>query len=238
MTLIHALFPSSQPIGSRIKNILSNPSALFNDDYSNPDYNPPTEYYKTMLAFHLRGDKAITPGKVFFLGDSLTQGLPVSSVIKDAVNYGVGTDDTTGLANRINQYESVKSAKALVIAIGVNDLLIRSNDEISDNYIELLDALPPGPLIFCSLMLPIQESVRSEWYGRSSKRIRELNKRFAAICENRGHVVIDATTALSDQQGELIADYHEGDGLHLASNGYKVWMAVIKEALDAASNAN
>ncbi len=231
-----ALLVSSRPLGDRIADVVANPAKLLRRHTQDGGYSPPTYHYKAMVAFHLRGDSLLLPGQIFFLGDSLTQGLPVSSVIQNAVNYGIGTDDTGGLIKRIQQYESLHSARALVIAIGVNDLLIRDDDELMANYNQLLDSLPDGPIVMCALMLPIQESIRTEWHGRSSMRIRAVNARMAESCRERSYEVIDATDILSDDNGELQSHLHEGDGLHLSQAGYAAWIPVLKAALQKALN--
>ena len=79
-----------------------------------------TAHHENMLAFHLRGDAALPPGRWLFFGDSIVQGLPAGALGVPAVNYGIGNDDAIGVAARLPSYDSVATAAAVVLGVGVN----------------------------------------------------------------------------------------------------------------------
>ena len=86
-----------------------------------------TKHYTRMMMYHERMDSSIPTGSVIFIGDSITQGLATSAISQLSVNYGIGSDTTLGVIERLDTYHSINTAKAVVIAIGINDIK-RRND--------------------------------------------------------------------------------------------------------------
>lgn len=80
-----------------------------------------TPHYHRMLEYHKRMDGNVLTGSVIFFGDSITQGLCVSAVASHSVNYGIGSDTTFGVLERLKYYRSINRADVVVISIGVND---------------------------------------------------------------------------------------------------------------------
>ncbi len=188
-------------------------------------------HYVNMVQYHERGDAALPPGRVLFLGDSITQGLPVAAATSRGVNYGIGSDDTVGLLARLEKYESINSAAAVVIAMGSNDMNRVTDAELSTNYEAVLDAIPSDVPVICSAILPIDEPVRSNWLDRSNKRIIKLNTDIESLCTNRGYLFVDPTAAMSNDDGNLKSEFHVGDGLHLNADGNAQWIVDLKAAL-------
>ena len=180
-----------------------------------------------MVSSHLRIDSNLPHQSTIFIGDSITQGLAVSAITSPSVNYGIGHDTTYGVIQRIDKYQSLESAKAVVLAIGYNDLKRRSNDEIIENYQRILKTVPEKPQIIISAILPLDERVKGVF---GNKRIRDINAALNTISKQTPNTkFIDATENLLDASQNLAQDYHEGDGIHLSSEGYKVWINALKE---------
>ena len=192
-----------------------------------------TEHYKRMMVYHQYMDGNVPEGAVVFVGDSITQGLCVSAVWDRAVNYGIGSDTTVGVLQRLPKYASMSRAAAVVIAIGVNDLKRRDNAEILGNYKKIMDAVPAGtPLVF-SAVLPLDDRAKAEAENRNG-RIRELNKGLAELCatDTRCYFV-DITASLVDETGNLQPSFHVGDGVHLNTAGYAQWINDLREHLES-----
>ncbi len=194
----------------------------------------PTEHYKTMLTFHLLADGHIPDGSVLFIGDSFVQGLCVQAVTHKGVNLGIGTDTVSGVAHRLPLYKSLKSASAIVLAIGVNDLSRRSDHVIIDAYRLILAEVPQHVPIVISGILPVDESA----YGRKrNERIKKLNGELKNVCSSTQNChFIDSGDQLKDLNGNLKAEYHTGDGMHLNTNGYRVWIGELKEIVTRIEN--
>jgi len=94
---------------SRIKSLLTNKVA------------EQSYLYDALLPYHKRMDGSVPNKSVVFIGDSMVQALVTSAIANHTVNYGIGGDTIGGLTNRIPLYESMDSARAIVISVGVND---------------------------------------------------------------------------------------------------------------------
>lgn len=203
-----------------------------------------TEHYSRMLRYQARMDGNVPDGSVFFIGDSLTQGLCSDAVISPSVNYGIGSDTTVGVLRRLPEYHSLQRASAVVIAIGVNDLMFRHNREIVANYSRILQELSSGLPVVCSAVLPINEAVYDGPSAVNNQRICDLNASLKVLASNRpGCVFLDVGGSLVDQEGNLLAALHDGDGVHINSEGNRIWIdglrvAIAKAKQDSAANGS
>lgn len=189
----------------------------------------PTRYYRDMVWLQGQTDSQVPGNAVLFIGDSITQGLFVSRVAACGVNYGVAGDTTDGVLRRLQVYGSLGSAGAVILAIGVNDLKYRTNDEIVANYRHILAAIPVRVPIIFSAIHPVDDELRgSDW----NRRIIELNSAARGLCEMRENCLYSSVhDVLANNDGELSDSYHIGDGLHLSSSGYSVWSSELARQL-------
>lgn len=199
--------------------------------------NPPeiTHFYKEMLGSHLQLDGSVESGSVIFLGDSITQGLNVSAVTKQAINYGIGMDTSYGLLKRVPQYKSLTEASTVVIAIGINDLIRvkRSPAEILKNYKTILENLPKKANVIMQAVFPVDETKGTT--GTNS-RIIQLNGMLKTLAEEKGHTLINIKELFLNNEGNLKEVLHVGDGLHLSSEGYKLWITALNQTLSSPSD--
>ena len=195
--------------------------------YKSPEL---SEYYNEITAYHKRMDGSVPRGATIFIGDSITQSLATSAVSELSVNYGIGSDTTLGVLNRLPIYESINSIKAVVIAIGVHDLARRNNDSIIHNYEEILDYIPKNTKILVSAILPIDERVQSK--KSSNERISKLNSSLEKLAENYENVVfVDSSNWLKGDDDNLKTEFHSGDGVHLSTAGYEIWISQLRASL-------
>jgi len=186
-----------------------------------------TYIYKNTLTFHQRVDKNIPKKSIYFIGDSMVQGLAVTAIIDNAINFGIGQDTTLGVINRIPLYTSLKYAKLIVIAIGVNDLVSRNNQQIINNYKHIIRIIPKNVPVLFSSVLPVKRKDLS-----INSRIGRLNKRLKIICSKADRTYfLDISSLIEDSQGNLDNKYHIGDGLHLNKLGNQLWIDQIKNKI-------
>lgn len=196
-------------------------------------YNSPelSAYYDRITTYHSRMDGNVPKGATLFIGDSITQGLATSAITKLSVNYGIGSDTTLGVLNRIKVYKSINRAKAIVIAIGVNDLNKRGDEKIVSNFKNIFDLLPSDMPIILSAVLPVDEKVQS--MRTKNIRISRLNELLLSLSDRYNNVVfMNAGSLLQGSDENLKSDLHVGDGVHLNTAGYKIWIEQIKTALN------
>ncbi len=196
-----------------------------------------TSHYHRMLAFHKRADENIPDKSLIFIGDSLTQGLAVIAVSQQSVNYGIGHDTTVGVLKRIPFYNSIKESEAVVVAIGINDLKRRSNDEIVKNYQEIVSLIPKKIPILFSAVFPVDEMAS----GRVgfNERVKELNTSLDDICKKSKRLYfLNISNLVINSHGNLSTNYHIGDGVHLNGLGNKIWIAKLKEYIQVIARSN
>ena len=186
-----------------------------------------TPFYIEMVGSQQQLDGSIAEGAVIFLGDSITQGLNVSAVTHPAINYGIGMDTTYGLINRIPKYSSLAKASQIVIAIGVNDLIRthRDNDAVLNNFRKVFELLPEGIPVIVQALLPVDERVTLKGFNQ---RVIQVNNRLELLATSNNAKFINMANDLTNEQGNLKSKYHIGDGLHLSSLAYNVWIDRLK----------
>ena len=185
-----------------------------------------TSHFYTMLAFHRRIDKNLPAKSVLFIGDSITQGLAVSAVYPQSVNFGIGQDTTFGVVTRLPIYTSIPRSKLVVVAVGVNDLMRRQNDEIIENYRKIISLIPANVPILFSAIFPVDE-VASELKGVNA-RINKINIRLGQLCSDNPRLYfINSSEFFVDANGGLAQDFHIGDGIHLNSIANGIWITKL-----------
>jgi len=180
-------------------------------------------------------DGNVPDGSVLFIGDSLVQGLCTDAVACPSVNYGIGQDTTIGVLTRLPQYRSLLRASALVLEIGANDMSRRDNQQIIENYRQILDAVPRSTPVVCSAVLPVNERLLSPPDESAIARIRDFNALLEALCSaDLRCVFVDPANRLVDADGNLAAALQDGDGVHPNSDGNRIWIDELRAALQKA----
>jgi len=188
-----------------------------------------TQHYYNMVMFHVQIEQTLPFSSVLFIGDSITQGLAVSAVVKNAVNYGIGNDTTFGVIKRLSIYKSIPHSKGIVLAIGHNDLRIRSVSRTIDNFKLILDSLPIDKNVILSAVLPIDETATDS--GINNRQIIELNKKIEELSRAYVNVKFLNISEHISLRGNLLRQYHVGDGVHLSKLGYTTWIAELKKVI-------
>ncbi len=193
-----------------------------------------TQFYQDMLIYHKRVDRNVNKGAILFFGDSFIQSLAVASVSPDAYNFGIGHDTSNDLFNRLQMYESISKAKIIVVLIGINDYKFRENGDILLNYDRIIGAIPRDKMVILNAVFPVDESITKgiKNNNRFNKKIRELNNKSRQLCKTYENVYFnDISNLVIDLSGNLSHKYHEGDGVHLSKEGYKIWINSLKKVI-------
>ncbi len=190
-----------------------------------------SKHYYSMLGYQSRMDGQVPDGAVVFIGDSLTQSLAVSNISPNAFNYGIGSDTTLGVLQRLEVYRSLARAETVVLAIGVNDLKRRDPDAIIENYQSILQRLPKQAAVVISALHPVDEKMRSSL--QTNRRIQQVNQGLRKLADaSATRAYCDITPQLAGADGNLKPAYHVGDGIHLSAAGYALWTAGLKAAIE------
>ncbi len=193
-----------------------------------------TEFYHDMVGYHLRMDGNVPNGSIIFIGDSFIQGLCVSAVAPESVNYGIGGDTTVGVLQRLTSYSSLNQAGIVVVAIGFNDLKFRDNNGILRNYSAIAEQMPHNIPIIFSAVLPVNEKKHENLHGRN-QRIQAINTELKAFTmKSKNLFFVNVGPFLIDVQGNLADEYHDGDGVHLNARGNNIWIIELQKTIKKA----
>ncbi len=189
-------------------------------------------YFYHMLGFHKRIDANIPKNSIIAIGDSLMQGLAIESLHPMIFNFGIGEDTTLGVLKRVPQYNSIKSSKLVILAIGLNDLKRRTNSEIIKNYINVINMIPSHTKILVSAIHPVN-SLQNSKLKNYNKRISDINTKLKQISQKSERLYfIDISENLSDIAGNLSIQYNIGDGVHLNKSANQIWLSALKESIN------
>ncbi|NUS55039.1 MAG: hypothetical protein HOV66_09280 [Streptomycetaceae bacterium] len=171
---------------------------------------------------HLRPE----PGKVVFLGDSITEGglwhewFPEHPVL----NRGIGGNTVDEVAERLDT--ALTDPSAVFLLIGTNDLgmgagVQETASRCRDLVADLRTRAPHAPLFVQSVM-PRQHKFADQ--------IRQLNTHYQRIADDADATYIDLWPALDDGSGQLRGEFTL-DLLHLNGAGYAAWVRELQPHL-------
>lgn len=185
-----------------------------------------TGFRSETLGHLARRDAVAEDGRIVFLGSSTFHALDDASISPLALNLGLGGDTTRGLIGRLPGYRSARHARAIVVNIGLNELM-RGDTAEDLPYDDLLSQLDPArPLVILGL-----QQVRREDPARQQEirtQISTANERLRRLCVTRP--VCRFVPNPVDETPEGLRLLGE-DGIHLSRDGYAELRPRLRAAL-------
>jgi len=177
--------------------------------------------------------ETVIPGKVIFLGNSITEGGNWKRLLNDSsvINRGISGDNTFGVLARIDDVVKRQPEKVFLL-IGTNDLSKKIPDEvILENIFSIVSKIragSPKTKIFVQSILPVNASFEKfpNHYDNDSD-IMIINDQLSRYSERLRYTYIDLYRKFLDEEGKLKKSYTY-DGLHLTSAGYQHWVEILK----------
>lgn len=187
-----------------------------------------SDFHYDLLRYQKIQDESMPEEVAIFIGDSLIQGLVTFSVVDKSVNFGIGGDTSFAVLQRIDEYQSIHTAKSIVMMIGINDLVRgRKESDLIKNVELILKKMGDVP-VYLSAVLPVDEQA-GPWSGLN-KKIDSVNQQFMNLSENLQNVrFLNSNSVLRGNSGYLLASAHVGDGIHLSPKGYALWVEFLKQ---------
>lgn len=179
-----------------------------------------------------------------FIGDSLTTGFSLYSVIEsnfyanvglstlnirnDAfVNIG-GVDYTVLDALR----QKPDSFKKIYVSMGINELYRTASAYKSaiSGILAEIRAICPDAVIYVQSMLPMSASASSGKYAEygGNEKIAAFNSSLLELCRESGYYYVDVFSVMSDGSGALPDDFTGADGIHLKPAQYQLWAQYLR----------
>jgi lysophospholipase L1-like esterase len=170
-----------------------------------------------------------TPGRVIFLGDSITEWSAWEDWFPElrTTNRGIGGQAICDVRARL--HSAIVEPKAVSLLIGTNDLhgLGQSSnvDQIADQMralVHCIRGMAPSASLLINSVLPRSTHFRD--------RIIKLNAHYQRIADENGVTYVDVWPALAGADGAIRPEM-TADGLHLSIAGYKAWTDVLRPHL-------
>lgn len=177
------------------------------------------------------------PGQILFVGSSLMEQFPINELVMDLnlpyiiYNRGIGGSTTEELAEVLDVCVYDLKPKHIFINIGTNDLNEGDNpiDALIGRYENILNEIKahlPESKLHLMAYYPVNEPIglRDPFMGelfkhRTNARIRQANEAVKQLAERVGAKYYDFNEGLTDEAGNLKAEY-TAEGMHFYADGY------------------
>jgi lysophospholipase L1-like esterase len=166
---------------------------------------------------------------VILAGDSLIGMMPDRWIDPRAVNFALGGATVEHIRAQLRSLRLPDDVRALVLLVGSNDIVHRPLSAAERDLRALLAELPANlPVILCTVP-PVDPSIQRE---RPTEAIQSLNARWAVCAAARPNTrLVRVESFLADATGHLPPSWHQGDGLHLNSEGNRRFAAQLRATL-------
>jgi lysophospholipase L1-like esterase len=158
---------------------------------------------------------------IVFVGNSITEGFPLSELFNSVriKNRGIGGDNSFDILYRIDDILKYQP-KSIFLMVGINDIHQRLPEEITmTNISQILKKIKEtNTTIYIQSILPTSDSAINVI-------VRKYNQRLKKLAKNEQNKFIDLYPKFISRN--KIADSLTYDGLHLTTQGYKIWKSEI-----------
>jgi len=181
------------------------------------------------------------PGRVVFLGDSITDGWKLAQYFpgKPYVNRGISGQTTPQMLARMFEDVINLQPAALVIFAGTNDVARNTGPEtaamVEENFQMMteLAQLHGIRVILCSVTPVADYGPRRMTDTRPPADILKLNAWLKDYAAKSGAIYCDYFSAVADEKG-MLKEGISRDGLHPNDKGYELMAPVVSAAIQQA----
>jgi lysophospholipase L1-like esterase len=184
--------------------------------------------YLAIVERHRLENQTLDARCVVLIGDSLSEAFPAQLAVPRRWSIrGISGDRVRHVAARLESSALAAPCATVAVLVGSNDVVIDgvAPAQVAAQIEALASALRAGAK---HVVLTTVPPVRGR-FAAANEAIRSLDERIRKLGE-RGFAVAELHTALADPAGELDAAYSR-DGLHLTTEGYERWAAVLDAVL-------
>jgi lysophospholipase L1-like esterase len=176
----------------------------------------------------------IVPGRIIFLGNSITEMGDWKKVLNDStvINRGIGGDITYGVLKRLKDITDRNPSKVFIL-LGINDIGKDIPDVvIVDNYLKIVREIHdkcPKTMIYVQSVLPVNPGLPHfpQHYDKQ-EHILALNKLLESHAKEGNYTYVDIFHLFADADGRLMSQYTY-EGLHLRPPAYTIWKDYLKK---------
>ncbi len=177
-----------------------------------------------------------------FIGDSLTDGIKLYSVMKDTTvlsNTGINVETIFTKeciemddGRELTMLDALKEVnpKKIYIMLGANGIAWFSRTTFVDYYSEFIDqvkAQHPNSIIYVQSILPVTKSKSDSDSRFANSKIDEFNQGLMEMCKEKQVYYVNVAEALKDANGAL-PEEASLDGIHFGVDTYNKWFDYLK----------
>lgn len=176
----------------------------------------------------------IVPGRIIFLGNSITEMGNWKKVLNDTtvINRGIGGDITYGVLKRLKDITDRQPSKVFIL-LGINDIGKDIPEAvIMDNYLKILKEIHTKcrqTKVYVQSVLPVNSTVANfpQHYDKE-EHVLNLNKLLMANAQTGNYTFVDIFHLFTDANQRLKSEL-TFEGLHLKPEAYVIWAAYLKK---------
>jgi len=176
----------------------------------------------------------VVPGRIIFLGNSITQIGDWKKLLNDStvINRGIAGDVTFGVLKRLDDVTRRQPSK-LFLLIGINDIGKDIPDAvIADNIRKIITRIhneSPSTTIYLQSILPVNPDIKGfpQHYDKNEHVI-STNILLKKVADDTHVQFVDTYTFFCDENKKLKKEFTI-EGLHINLQGYEAWVAFLKD---------
>ncbi len=180
---------------------------------------------RSTSTFLQRVEANAAKNSIYFLGDSLVQGLNTSRIHQNSINLGIGHDQTDDVRQRIQDYVMIDSAKLVIFAVGINDLRHFSVEITLSKYKQLIEENKQLKRIAIHAIFPINTNVLGD---ELAIKIHNFNLQLKNLTLKYQHINFIEIPYQFNKSNNPPSEFYLNDGLHLSPLGNDTWIEYLQ----------
>lgn len=151
----------------------------------------------------------------------------LGNVVKASVTVN---GQTLFLGDACRQYKPQK----LILTVGINGLATWSKDSFLSCYQKLINTVKtasPNTEIYLQSVYPISPKAQEKLPNFTNEKITQLNLWIKELAQENKLLFLNTASVLINENGNLKENYHNGDGLHLSTQGFNAMLSYVEEQL-------
>jgi lysophospholipase L1-like esterase len=191
-----------------------------------PTFSHFIDFYQQSTATILqRAEANAAKDSIYFIGDSLVQGLNTTRIHKNTINLGVGHDQINNIHQRVQNYVMIDRAKLVIFAAGINDLRHFTVELTLSKYKQLIEANKQLKHIAVHAILPVNTNILGE---ELATKIENLNLHLRLLTLEYQHISFIEIPDQFNTKNNPPSEFYLNDGLHLSRLGNDIWIEYLQ----------
>lgn len=149
-----------------------------------------------------------------------------SMIHKTTIVYPV-TDTEMTVAEAV----ALEKPAYMVITLGVNGVSFCNQTQFTAYYGKLISAIKqasPDTKIILQSIFPVSKAYDQGGHGITNAKINTANTWVMQLAAEHGCKYLDTASVLKDGEGNMIATYDAGDGIHMTAEAYRALLQYIR----------